>query len=553
MRAVFILILLLGVVAPAPAKPTGGVAPTAPHIDAVIGRPLVVPVSLAPGRDPGEPLRARLEDGRFVDATLVWIERTGAEAPGWLVSGGEWRARTPDQDRAPGGFWSVVLLLPRDAIGQGVWIDRALFELHWLDDPEGLLHDVAEQSRSAERPWTHPIDEERLASPTLRELAEPCRLDPTRRWRYRLLYDGLEPPNEPYFPGLEGLTEAPGSFGDPVVEALARQTETRWRIALARLWLDDPVLADDLKRSLVATADFGDGVVVPAWASDGVERLLDDLLTAPDERRRTALARNFLDAQPHATAWVCDDRSRTDGRTGKPVASVGVANLAPIATLAWGSAGSPTPELSPLSGGSAVVLSAIIDGSDSAIANAGEVGFTLPLFARPIPASPPGALAAPFRHDWTMGTWLDANERRGSLPPPGWETGVLVTHDDEGRWVALIECAAPEDADTTGESVRLWFGPYGSPSAVLRVTPDGVVAERGVPGDAEPQTHVEPGRWLARVLLPPGAVAGDGTLLLGVTRTDALGRRWGWPRRVLPWLDEPGRGAIDCSAWDREP
>ena len=535
------------------AQPVGGIAPATPRIDAVVGRPLVVPVTLAPDRDPAEPIRARLEDGRFIEASLVWIEQTGTDPAGWLPPAGEWRARTPDEDRTPAGAWAVVCFLPGDAIGQGVWIDRTLFELHWLEDPAVLLRDIAERSRSAERPWTHPIDDERLASETLRRLAEPCRRDPARRWRYRLLYDGLEPPDEPYAPGLGGLTEAPGSFGDPVVEALARQTESRWRVALARLWLHDPVLADDLKRRLVATVDFGAGLAVPAWPTEGVDRLLDDLLAADDDERRAALARNFLDAQPRATAWILDDRSRTDGSTGLPTATVGVANLAPVATLAWASAGSPTPELSPLPAGSAASLGAIVDGSRSANANAGELGFTLPLLTEPLPAAPQGALAAPFRHDWTMQTWLEADERRGSLSVPEWGTAALVTRDDAARWIVLIECALPDEADPSREAVRLWFGPYGSPSAVLRVTPGGVAAERGAAPETEAETHTEPTRWLARVPLPPGAVAADGTLLIGITRTDTLGRRWSWPRRTLPWLDEPARAAVDCTAWDRVP
>jgi len=50
--------------------------------------------------------------------------------------------------------------------------------------------------------------------------------------------------------------------------------------------------------------------------------------------------------------------------------------------------------------------------------------------------------------------------------------------------------------------------------------------------------------------LPPDAIEPGGRLRVGLTRTDATGRRTAWPRRLLPWDSEPGRLAVDLNAWD---
>jgi len=548
-----------------------GIRPIPTRIDVAVGTPAVIPVELTGRPKP----QLRMEDGRHVEAGLYWISRSAGlagESATWLAPAGLWTATAIDQidARPPGdGFWVLVAQIPGDAIDQGVWINGTHTRLRWLPDPGLLLREVVELSASAELPWTVPIDESRLASASLLQLAEPARQDPFRRWRYRLMTTGLEPDAEPYRPGLEGLIEPENSFDDPVVEALARQIEARWRVALAWLWGEDPALAERLKRRLVRTIDLGDGVVAPAWPTDElqIQRLLEDLLEPdlPGERRRARVS-NFLIAQPQATAWVADDRGRIDAISGTPLSTLGAANLSEIATLCWAATDghAQNPALTPLQPG--VVEMLIVPAPPEARSRArsvevhvGEWSLSALVHGSPIESGPPGVSIGPLLHDWVVDAWTNSNERWRSRADPAWSTAAILQREPDPespaseRWVIVLECRRPADADvSTNGVVRIWLGPYGQSRAVLRVTSDGLVGDEqsGQTLGARAQVIASEDRWVVSIPVPARAIEDNDELLIGVTRIDGYGRRTAWPRRMFPWQTEPGRVGVDLTTWD---
>ncbi len=235
------------------------------------------------------------------------------------------------------------------------------------------------------------------------------------------------------------------------------------------------------------------------------------------------------------------------------------------------------------------------------------------VFSRRLPVIPPGAQVGPLLTDFTVQTWLAQGQdvTAGGGPSPGaspvasmepeWLTAGLLYRGSPGAtasaspgggapgasrasstsgpegWMVYLEFARlrpdgphagpgrigggpapvrPGEADQLGH-LRLWFGPFGAPTAVLRINPDGTVIDQTGGATALAPAHVRTTQvgegWACWVPVPAGAVEADGTLRLGVERTDARGVRSAWPRPMLPWQREPGRAALDASTWDRVP
>jgi hypothetical protein len=109
------------------------------------------------------------------------------------------------------------------------------------------------------------------------------------------------------------------------------------------------------------------------------------------------------------------------------------------------------------------------------------------------------------------------------------------------------------------EAVRIYFGPTTMPTAVLRVDMTGTVTNEAARDPLQPpEMEAPPGhvdivravdRWSFRLSLPPGALESDGMVRIGMTRIDCLGRRTAWPLPMLPWQQDPGRAALNTSAW----
>ncbi len=233
------------------------------------------------------------------------------------------------------------------------------------------------------------------------------------------------------------------------------------------------------------------------------------------------------------------------------------------------------------------------------------------VFSRPLPAVPPGVRLGPLQPDWSAQRWLgqgsDVAPPTGGVSPraddrasaraadgvqdPAWVAGALFYRADSppsahpasapfgaakpldasATWVLYVECRFPAPAigseirqDSVpgpapeADWVRVWFGPFGAPNAVIRVLSNGATIDEtawathgGSPSAPAPSTPCTrgPDRWAFWLAVPPAAVGADGVVRLGIERVDLRGVRAAWPRPMLPWQREPGRIAIDSRTW----
>lgn|GEM_PF-1467133 len=579
-RCVALLLLALVLCLPACAGGSGPAPPgfttyrpLEPRVDAVAGAVLALPLRIegdAPTREPD----VRLDDGRRLPARLWWVavEPDGPDVGHWLPPTPRLRVipfAEPGAGVGPGA-WVLTAGLPRDAFGAGLWVARTRVPMQWLPDPRLLLREVRAESATSETPWDRPAPPTLLDDPLLRAQLAPFARDPARRWRHRLLADGLEPPDEPYRPGLEGLTEAPGSLADPVLEAIARQGEARWRVGLAWLWRADPALAQRLKRRLVATVDFPGEGHAPAWPDDGpaideLRRVLTDPDVTPETRRRRV--RQFLESEPERAAWLIEALGPI-GVRATPTATIGLANLTDTATLAWLEAPGPgaAPVLTPLSAWGTIELSGEPDRPTDPLARTervelgvqgGRWGTSFRLPNEALGVTPPGLAFGPLETPWSARAWRRGETTQDASPGEGWASAGLVSRvgpgGEAGRdwppgWTLYIECAWLRDtAHPERESVTVHLGPRGF-GRWVRVFPDGRGEDQDGRG-VRVLTERSEARWRAWVALPSDW-AQPGGALLAVERLDARGVRTTWPHRVLPWQTDPGRALLDLERWD---
>lgn len=565
------------------------------RVDAAPGLALVLPVDVRGPINPARPIRALMDDGRSVGAELWWVSVAPDGRPRWLPSPGRWSATPAAADVLPSGAgsWCVRLDVPGDAIGQGVWLGGRRVALNWLADPR-LVPPAASPS------WPPEPDTARLAA--VERWLEPERTNPLRRWRVRLLTRGFAPPGaREAIPLPENTTDEnasapaePDAFAEPMLESLALQAEARWRAGLTRLHRADADAAERVRRRLVLTASFGAGVVAPVWACepDELDTLLADLLNPRLAEGEVAdRARAWLDDQPAAAAWIIDDAGTRDGLTGRSMATAGVANLSDRRTLAWAETDPPSgpPDLAPVEPGA--VARVMVPSAAEGGARPGHVRPTVRLHvgrwsavraaeSENMPTRPPGFRFEPFSTDWRLGEWsAGASDTLAAPTPAGagrgddaaWITSVLLLREpvapvgptlSADRWVAHVECRTPDMGrpdPARDDVVRVWIGPFERGGHVLRVSRSGEAVDEGPPGAGrDPARAPIAGvavtrlgdRWIARVPLPDGAIEPGGVLRIGLERTDARGVHSAWPRPMLPWQFEPGRMALDTSAWD---
>lgn len=556
-----------------PPKPrrSGPVVPVEDRIDHVLGTVLLIPVSIAPASGlarPG-PLEVLLEDGRDVGARLSWIavQADPTEHARWLAPAGRWIVVTEpdakDPRATPGvgaGFWAVTTHLPIDGAGQGIWIEGSLVDLNWLAPPHAP---PMEPTGDVDHPALAPVHAGASGSPAFSALIQPERSSPVRRWRATLATDGLQ---------LTDPVQAESRHTDPSLvlstdplTALAAQLEARWAVAMMRLWLDDPDLCAQLRRSLCAVATFESGVLAPVWSPDTGP--LDELLFAllnprATPQSRTRAASLFLADQPVGVCWVLDDAGRIDAATGRALATVGLTNLSERSTLAWAAppAADVAPALEPLAPRTTMMLTskttpAITEGLGEVSAHVGRWGVLRTTIAEPLPVRPPGLRMGPLAPGWDLASWLSGEEPRPGAGDAGWTTAALLERmpGSSGAWTVYVECMRPASSANDSDSVRIWLGPLTRPSSVLRITRDGSLrdelsSESGAALIGEVRST--PDRWSFRVALPPDAIPDDGHLMIAMERLSTGGRRWSWPRPMMPWQAEPGRLRVDLSAWE---
>lgn len=550
---------------------------TMERIDAPLGAAFVVPVDPALLSDAEKPLRLLLDDGLELPGTLyrvalVPVARTrGNPWDGWLGPRSTWQAAPISHADAvalaatdPGvGF--ALLVDPKEGRNDNaVWLASERVPMQWLASMETL---ILANPALRDGPWTPTVpDGDRGQRPVYEALLRES-TSPLTRWRAMLALDGLKP----------GRSRALHEFGDPLLEALALQQEHRWRVALARLWAQDPALCERVKQRLAGVAVVAPGVSAPVWETGqaALDRLLLDLLSAHlPPARRVQLAEQWLAERPRAAAWVVDEGGSflgDDPETRLPGAVVTLVNLLGEPATSWaGLDGVRAPAemrvVPPLE--CVVELCEVPQEAGAAHvvrAHVGEWTRSLPLLPLPVPAVPPGVATGLFSSDVDMLGLLSGTIGRGG--DAGWETAALLHRPARGdsvmpehrRWELYVECRVPDGTDRSVESLDVVTGPFGAPSAAWRVGHDGsitsvrpqdaaVLEELG--SEVARATVVDlPDRWIARVPLPPGSIEADGLLRLGLARNDARGVRSAWPRAMAPWQVEPARACVDVSAW----
>jgi len=542
--------------------PANGDAPApidaSPRIDAVAGAPVVVPV---PRSALVTPMRVLLDDGTTLRHRLFLVgvnprERLGG-VRAWLGPGLEWTSAevaaeeaVADASRRALIAWIDPPLSPRDGT---VWIGDTRVTVRWLDAGARGVEPVA-------RTLGVPVTGE------LRELLGREASSPLTRWRARLILDGLD----------AGPTT--GGFDDPLLESLARQVESRWRVALAGLERADAALARDVRVRLGAVATVADGVAVPAWSPGdaSADALLETLLTpGADGRRLAQLARAWLREQPAGAAWVTDDAGVLAGPEGTaarvPWATVAYTNLSPREQLVWWATQGSVPvmergiEPTPVQALRTLRFAAPVNpdpgaapgsvGASVVRIGVGEWSVDAAAIAGPLAVRPPGLVMGPFAPDLTLAHWL-----AGATPnaDEAWTTAAMLSRvDGERAWEVFAEMRT--DGEAAGEdAIFVYAGPPGKDGFAVRVARDGRgtlvglnPAVREELGDAASGVTVArlPDRWTARVRLPARVVEGDGLLRIGLARIDPRGVRACWPRAAPPWQPEPGRVVIDTKTW----
>lgn len=408
--------------------------PAEPRVFVIPGTELVLPLIHGVGTAPGSD-RGGEDDGRgggflaepapgavpvlaidgvgAVRSRLVLID-AGPEESGdrgavesWLPPTPRWSAQAWDPGVAgsvpprgsPRAFWALIASIPAEAAGRGVRLDGRALSAVWVEPPPRTEAERAVRLEAS-------VDEWRALG---RELL-PEALDPLRRWRVRLLEDRVARGV------LWGTQGPPPAIADPAIEALAQQTELRWRAALEALRRADAGLAAEVVVGVTAVVRTPAGPLLPAWALDdpALVRLRTTLIDPRSSATsRVEAARDWLDGLVPGVAWVIDEGSgaREQGGDGEPSArvEVGVVNLrasAVSATIAPGDATTPSApiDLAPMSGASVVVV--VPGPRGGALVTPSEVRFgrrrlTLAPVTAALAAGPPG-LAMSLSPQWTL-------------------------------------------------------------------------------------------------------------------------------------------------------
>lgn len=578
--------------APAPNLRAAPIEPVESRIDAYPGMTLILPVRLNEAMEGGtaqeQDLGVTLDDGTPLISALRWITvRPGtpvndarpAAVASWLPPPGVWSTHTTPPTDPAMAMTVLAIQLPENAQGHALLLGPRRLTLHWLTPPAGL------DSRALAG-LTSPVPVSIRQAKSLLDYTKSERLSPVRRWRYRLLMTGLNPAELP--PQVPG---EPITFADPVLEALAAQTEARWTTAITGLARIDTGLAQELIGRLCAVAQVNPFTVVPVWPTDqsDLDALLAELLNPESgPLTRAAAAENWLRRQDPALSWTIDPAAERDGAIDQTVVWIEVLNriARPIlASSAWLDIAErevgPRPELVPIGPWAArdMRLTVLPDairrerttvGAEVQSALLSIDAGTFPL-RKLIPLDrhfprPPRMTLGPLLPDVSLIQLLSGSS--GGLVDSAWSTTAALYRgvpDDlrdaqsPGRaaWILYVESRRPEGIAGSGQpdAVRIHAGPRSSPAMILRVDETGRIDREDARGQAgfsaSARVIREQSRWIAIITLPGDTIEEGQLLRLGLERTDARGVHSAWPVASLPWQESPGRAVFELSSWDR--
>ena len=502
--------------------------------------PLLLP--LAPARTPEKPSptgtasawrpsrvpTVQYDSGAAVDVRLLYFEVRPQQDPSlsWLPSPGvwsviEWSATLDPAWKPAGGFWALLVPPPPGGARQVLRFNGSALPVFWLPRPPASTNAARAPRLDVGR------DSLRALGAAIAKSAE----DPLQAWRIRILTDRIR--------ASELWATPPNPPADPALAALADQIEARWRAAIGVLEGDDPALGAEFVARLTAVVGLPSGAALPAWPPDdsslGAVRAA---LLAPSGTKasRAGAVRSWLASTPSAVAWVIDD----SGPPGPPEtarqARVMIANLTDQPAVASSAPlGKPAMNAARLAAHQAARFNCAFDAEVGVIARAGGWSAPLPMLPAARRAEPPGLLMGPLIPRWDLPSLLAGTPR---APDPGTACVAMLQRSvaDPSQWEIYVECSGARDDDV----VSLWLGPFEAPSSVVRIGP-------GASGG--PPIHREGSRWWALVSIPTGAAAPDEPLLIGIARAMGSAVMWSWPRPVAPGQTEPGRAAVDLSAW----
>lgn len=557
------------------------VRPLRDRIDAIVDHELVVPVSVEDPERIGERgVRTRLDDGRELDARLILVRprpHAGA-APAWTSAPLDWGVVEPSAwSDSRDGSWLLLVDLPVDAVGQGIWIQGTRYEPNWLPDPKRVILEA--RSRDDSGFWDAALAPALRDAPMVARAIERLRADPLRRWRADLMTLGFSPERADRSAPSVSERDLGAIFAElerdderDTLGRVSRHIAARWRLILGRVWLIDPRAAQRLKDELTRTVGVG-STHIPLWSDDRprLEALAHDLLSPyVDDALRVERVGVWLDAQPRTLAWVIDDAGYPprDARALTPEIGLILTRAArePVSVRIGAPGAAPTLErVTPNTVASVRAAHPIerafahetIETHAPLRLGAGRDAITRRVQNVVPSVAPPGAAVGPLVRDWTLEAMRRANPAHGALPAPAERTTGLLTRlappgesDHRIGWRLHLETGAPDPEEPV--ELRVWIGARGLPRAVWTFSSrTGLIGSRvdpDVPGEPVHRDALTGSRWSLSIDLPPEAIDESGILLLGIERTRA-GVRSAWPRRMTPWSDEPGRAALDLSAW----
>ncbi|MBO6512688.1 MAG: hypothetical protein JJ974_01830 [Phycisphaerales bacterium] len=565
------------------------IKPQTDRVDAIVTHPLILPVSV---EDPGKlksGIKVRLDDGRRVPARAYFVWSRGSRnstgwtrsTPVWNVIGADKYTRSTPKES---GTWIAIIDLPIDAVGQGIWIEEVRYEPNWLPDPMRVILETS--TRDDDGFWDPALEPYQSASTLIQTAIANLRADPFNRWRAQLLTDGFDPSNRDSGASAQTDRELIAIHTDlvqtkssAVLDEIADHFAARWQIILGRIWLIDPQVAMRLKSRLAQTATTHDGVIVPLWLDDTAQlsALAHDLLSPfVNDELRVERIDAWLDAQPQSMSWVVDDAGHptrypvtltpTVGMLGlrdtltdsqANLARIQSEGIAPVVEML--EPGVLTERMLPTPSG---VFSPKTQ-SDEPRALTVQIGRDRSIIKAlgSIPqAEPPGVLVGPLLTDWTLQAFSTRRSALGALPPDPQRVAGMVHRiapldepDHRVGWRLYLECAVDDSASAEETSIGIWIGPMNATRIAWSISRSLGLVEMRSDADLNPDptySFVEDGdRWIIELDIPPRAINEDGFLILGLTREDASSRS-SWPRRMMPWQEEPGRFVIDTTAWN---
>jgi hypothetical protein len=540
-------------------EPVRGIRSEATSPNAVRGGVLVVPLSAGrPGDRWPQTLQVTFADGTRETGRIAWLEPGPLPAwSRWTVDPRGLRARwiEPTDDTSgtePTGIPYLLARLPADGDGPIRLTDQTL---------EPIWHDVPRADHAG-----RPLGQLPLAD----HPGHPDRYSPFEYWRWVLLAarHGLEPP-------------PPDAYGEPQA-LIATHYADLWRVGLGRLEALSPGVAAYCRDLLTQTCRDGE-LTFAAWVADPVQAgallsLLIDRRRSDEAVRTAALA--WADSQDLTLIWP----EPTEG--GQVRVAIANPTFEPmVARFLW-SGDDEIPVAARLETGrvtrvdldrprpEAVTDPYSLPRIDAAQPSAPDVllmdveGRRERLVFAPtvIMARPPGVYVTPFRPALSL---LVLQGRGGPAQVAPERATLAHVRRRLGRWEVFFECrrdgapapltnlAACEDlADVRGsEAVTLLLGSSGRASVALVVPETGAWRLFAGPQGVAPEVHRRSyaDRWYCRIVLPPQWLPdpiNKESLEVGLVRSHQnSGDQESAPYAMLPWRLDPGRFAVDLSAW----